>query len=208
MVGDNHFTNNLNGVVNRGDGTSVLRNRFFSTPDFISSQGITYGTQGLSSAGKFATDAGPSDVIIANNDFRGLYGAGIEVGESTTTTIAGNTLESNGAGIEVTHVFHSPSNTLVYRNRVVGNQVGLALGGGKADADIVANMLTQNSMVDLSIDTDAVVNAAKCNAFDNLPPVVGVVGDTGCPVGGDICYTVGTPEPVLPSGLCAIVSIP
>ncbi|MGB5502966.1 MAG: CHRD domain-containing protein [Polyangiales bacterium] len=207
-IGDNHFTNNLNGVVNQGNGTSVSKNRFTSTPDFIYSQGITYGTQGMSSAGRFASDVGPSDVVIANNDFRGLYGAGIEVGESTNTTIAGNTLENNGAGIEVTHVYHNPSSTLVYRNRVVGNQIGLAIGGGKADADIVANTLMQNSLVDLSIDTDVVVNASKCNGFDNLPPVVGVVGDTGCPVGGDICYTVGTPEPVIPSGLCAIIAIP
>ena len=207
-IGDNHFTNNLRGVVNQGDGTSVLRNRFTSTPDFISSQGITYGTQGMSSAGRVLTDVGPSDVVIANNDFRGLYGSGIEVRESTNTTIAGNTLETNGAGIDVTHIYHNPSNILVSRNRVVGNQTGLTIGGGKADADIVANTLIQNSMVDLVIDTDVVVNAAKCNAFDNLPPLVGVVGDTGCPVGGDICYTVGTPEPVIPSGLCAIVAIP
>jgi len=106
------------------------------------------------------------------------------------------------------NVLHSPSNIFVYRNRVVANQTGLAIGGGMADADIVVNTLMQNSMVDLSIDTNVVVNATKCNGFDNLPPVVGVVGDTGCPVGGDICYTQSTPMPLIPSGLCAIIAIP
>jgi len=207
-IRDNRFTNNLNGVSNQGNGTIILKNRFSSTPDFINSQGITYGTQGVSSAPRQASDAGPSNVVIANNDFRGLYGAGIEVGESSNTTIAGNNIENNGAGIKVIHVFHNPSNILVYRNYVVANQTGLTIGGGKADADIVANTLMQNSMVDLSIDTDVEVNASKCNGFDNLPPVVGVVGDTGCPVGGDICYTQSTPEPLIPSSLCAIIAIP
>lgn len=207
-IRDNRFTNNLRGLVNRGNGTSITKNRFSSTTDFINSQGITYATAGVSSGARQISDAGPSDVVIANNDFRGLYGSGIEVRESTDTTIAGNNLENNGAGINVIHIYHSPSNTLVYRNRVVANQTGLTIGGGMADADIVANTLMQNSMVDLGIDTDVEVNATKCNGFDNLPPVIGVVGDTGCPAGGDICYTQSSPMPLLPSGLCAIVSIP
>ncbi len=204
----NRFINNLRAVVNHGDGTSIMKNRFSSTPGFIHSQGITYGTQGVSSGPRQTSDVGPSDVVIANNHFRGLYGAGIVVRESSNTRIAGNDLENNGLGIKVIHVYHNPSNIFVYRNHVVANQTGLIIGGGKADADIVVNTLALNSMVDLNIDTDVVVNVAGCNGFDNMPPVVGVVGDTGCPVGGDICYTQSTPTPLIPTGDCAIIAIP
>lgn len=204
----NRFINNLRGVVNQGNGTSITKNRFSSTPNFIQSQGITYATQGVSSGPRLSGDAGPSGVEIANNDFSGLYSTGISVHESSGTRIAGNNLENNGGGIKVMNVFHLPSNIFVYRNHVVANETGLTIGGGMADADIVVNTLMQNSMVDLSIDTGVVVNATNCNRFDNSPPVVGVVGVSGCPVGGDICYTQSTPMPLIPSGLCAIIAIP
>jgi len=68
----NRFINNLRGVVNQGNGTSITKNRISSTPGFIHSQGITYGTQGVSSGPRLSGDAGPSDVEIANNDFNGL----------------------------------------------------------------------------------------------------------------------------------------
>ena len=207
-VSYNRFINNLKGVVNQGDGMSITKNRFSSTLDFIHSQGITYGTQGVSSEPSQPGVAGPVDVVIANNDFSGLYATGIAVYESSDTKIAGNDLKNNGGGIMVKNVFHAPSNIFVYRNRVVANQTGLALDGGMADADIVANTLAQNSMVDLVISTNVVVDAGGCNGFDNLPPVVTMTGPIGCPVGGDICYTQSTPTPLIPDGACAIVAIP
>jgi len=65
------------------------------------------------------------------------------------------------------NIFHSQSNIFVYRNRVVANQIGLTIGGGMADVNIVVNTLVQNSLVDLHIDTGVVVNASNCNGFDN-----------------------------------------
>jgi hypothetical protein len=63
-------------------------------------------------------------------------------------------------------------------------------------------------MVDLSNDTDVTLNAAQCSGFDSLPPLEGVVGDTGCPAGGDICYSQSTPASLIPDGACAIIAIP
>ena len=201
LIQNNRFINNKTAVRNRGNSTIVTNNTFSSSPDFINSQGIVYGTQGV-------VDEGKDNARIANNRFQGLYAAGIATQESTNTKMLSNIFEDNGTGISISNILQEPGQILVSRNRVTKNKSGLIVFGTKANAYIIANNLTNNSMVDLNISTNVQVNASMCNAFDHTPPEVSVVGQTGCPPGGDICYTQSTPTPILPTGSCGIIAVP
>lgn len=183
-ISNNNFTGNLGNGINIADGSPTINNNT-----------VTNNGSGIES-----TSGSPTlSPLITNNVISGgFYGI---FAYSGTWAISGNTISGNTSfGIQ----FYALSNVggAITGNTIISNGTGIDLTGGGTFTfpSINNNSLSCNTTADLSTLATTTTDVTN-NSWDHAPPTAVF---TACTAGTDICYSGTAPtftpfNPTVPS---------